>query len=382
MKVKLYGLFYFLVVVTGFRTEAIAQDFTPPVPIADSLLRTTTFLPLTSKDKANSSLWAERNIKAVVGVYPTRMYLLQQSGRRKVTILKTIYQDQRWTEPIPLFSYRRSDWQNGAYVSSDERFIIFPQRAKGGYGKEDLYVVIRQGNQWTEPMNLGPTINSAGAEIAPCWHEETIFFASNGHPGQGHYDIFRANRQYQSWRVWTKPTNVSPLNSTDFDAYLAFSTDGNAYFRSRREGREQTFRSEIIRPNPHLRHLPRDEGLPVVKNLLRSEEGFVYFGKNSWKLYPKYRELLLYVYDKIKDHSDLAIKLVGHADREGSRSYNETISEKRALTIKNFLLSAGIEEERVEVVVQGESDPLTIDPSEEALERNRRVEIVITQRNS
>ena len=80
-------------------------------------------------------------------------------------------------------------------LSADGTLLYFASDRPGGFGGMDIYVVVYRNEKWTQPQNLGPTINSAGNDIFPFVNEEGIlFFSSNGHKGMGGLDVFYAEK--------------------------------------------------------------------------------------------------------------------------------------------------------------------------------------------
>ncbi len=121
-------------------------------------------------------------------------------------------------------------------LSPDGSRIFFASDKPGGYGGFDLYVVERRGNGWSEMFNLGPEINTPGNEVFPFIHETgTLFFASDGHKGQGGMDIFFVDL---STRVWGAVTNIGePFNTKLDDFGLVLDPEGKAgFFTSNRPG--------------------------------------------------------------------------------------------------------------------------------------------------
>jgi Tol biopolymer transport system component len=58
--------------------------------------------------------------------------------------------------------------ENNPYVDPEKRFVLFAMWGRDdGYGKEDLYLSMRQGDGWAAPVNLGPAVNSAGSDTHP-----------------------------------------------------------------------------------------------------------------------------------------------------------------------------------------------------------------------
>ena len=391
----------FLLWVAG---KALSQDFSfaEPTLVSDSLLPASTqptataWWPtprrslLSAWHKQQNATVAGNNREEVVGLHPTedKIYLLQQNTRRgKVKVLTVHYREGQWSEPSLLFRYKRGRTKNGAYISPNEEYIIFPQRGRDGYGQEDLYVVWQEGGRWSDPVNLGPTVNTEGSEIAPFMQGETLFFSAHHSPEQD-YDLFQAKRLYQNWKVWEKPVNLAQLNSPTQDAFLSLHPDGQAYFVSKRAGTLQSYRTITTDTRPLSDTSPSNPTLDTtfseeaIRTLLDSEQGLVFFSKNSWLLEPQYKELLVFISDQIKNQADIKLQLVGHTDQEGTRAYNKKLSKNRAAAIKEFLISLGIEDQRMEIVALGEAKPLTQETSEEAQHKNRRVEIVVIKKDS
>ena len=126
-------------------------------------------------------------------------------------------------------------WESQPSISSDGKTLYFVSDRPGGYGGYDLYKTIRQSNgEWSAPVNMGPKVNTAGNEKSPFIHtdSQTLYFASDGWPGLGGYDIFyiRLGEEHN----WKEPKNIGyPINSKYDDAGFFVSTDGKyAYFAS------------------------------------------------------------------------------------------------------------------------------------------------------
>lgn len=121
-------------------------------------------------------------------------------------------------------------------LSADGSKLFFVSNMPGGYGGMDLYMVIKINNQWSEPINLGPEINTPQQEGFPFFHENgTLFFSSNGHKGQGGMDIFSIDL---SGSRWGQLTNLgAPLNSISDDFGFIMDSGGKkGYFSSNRKG--------------------------------------------------------------------------------------------------------------------------------------------------
>ena len=125
-------------------------------------------------------------------------------------------------------------WESQPTVSSDGKTIIFASDRIGGYGKIDLYEINWKDGKWTDPKNLGSTINSNEYEKSPYLHTDgkTLFFASTNFPTIGGFDVFYSRKD--SLGNWKNPVNIGyPINTVADEISLFVSTDGkSAYFAS------------------------------------------------------------------------------------------------------------------------------------------------------
>ncbi len=124
-------------------------------------------------------------------------------------------------------------------MSFRDNLMFFSSSRPGGYGGMDIYVCEKIGGQWTEPINLGPVINTSANEQTPFldFDGKTLYFASNGHAGFGGYDIFRAYRLGAGWQDWSVPDNLGmPFNSVNNDRYFyRIPLSNEAYISSDRK---------------------------------------------------------------------------------------------------------------------------------------------------
>lgn len=124
-------------------------------------------------------------------------------------------------------------------ISADGLTLYFCSDLPGGFGGLDLWKVTRAGakDSWGEPVNLGGSINTAGNEMFPYSHPDgTLYFSSNGLPGMGGLDIFKAKPEDggSSWKV----ENMRyPVNSPADDFGITVQHDREeGFFTSRRAG--------------------------------------------------------------------------------------------------------------------------------------------------
>ncbi len=160
---------------------------------------------------------------------------LAKDATQKMRLYWSKREGNTWSPPQPLpFNNNEFDDCHPA-ISIDGDKLFFSSNRPGGFGGMDLYVSYRIGDTWSEPVNLGAKINTRGDEVFPFIHaDNTLYFASNGLPGgKGKLDLYYV---VQDGANWTQPINLGePFNTAGDDFGLIvdlnkingyFSTDG------------------------------------------------------------------------------------------------------------------------------------------------------------
>jgi outer membrane protein OmpA-like peptidoglycan-associated protein len=80
----------------------------------------------------------------------------------------------------------------------------------------------------------------------------------------------------------------------------------------------------------------------------------------------------------LQQYPNTTVEVVGHTDSTGAASYNQQLSERRALSVRSVLLNAGVSGGRLRAYGQGENSPVASNGSSAGRQQNRRVEIFIT----
>jgi len=115
-------------------------------------------------------------------------------------------------------------------------FMVFASDRPGGMGGMDLYLVHKTGSQWSEPINLGPQVNSAGDDVFPSFNQAgNLFFASDGHVGFGGLDLFTTD--FESGASGGVQNMGAGINSSRDDFGIVWdATASSGYFSSNRQG--------------------------------------------------------------------------------------------------------------------------------------------------
>ena len=167
---------------------------------------------------------------------------------RSARIMKSNRSDASWSSATA-YSDREDSIYNYAHpaVSPDGKWLYFVSDMDGGYGGLDIWRV-PTGGRLIGAENLGPDINTSGNEMFPTFRiNGELYFSSDGHPGMGGLDIFRAIATSDS--TWSISNMQSPVNSRYDDFGMTFQGDlTRGYFSTNRgdgRGRDHLWTFEL-----------------------------------------------------------------------------------------------------------------------------------------
>lgn len=145
-----------------------------------------------------------------------------------------------WTMPLNMGKPVNTKYkETQPALTANGRGIYFVSNRLGGKGAFDIwYSFLQENGKWSEPVNLGDSINTKEDELAPFIHYDgkTLYFSSFGHPGMGGSDMFLSKKIKDT--IWSKPVNLGyPINTFYNEESLIVSADGKmGMFSSDKEG--------------------------------------------------------------------------------------------------------------------------------------------------
>lgn len=183
-------------------------------------------------------------------------------GSQDEGVSMTFRSDSGWTFPVNLDIKNINNLgELSEYTASpDGEVIIMSVLRADSIGGRDLYVSLKKADGlWTDPENMGETINSKFADITPFLAADgvTLYFSSDRPGGFGSNDVYMTRRLDYTWKNWSQPRNLGyPINTPGWDAYYTVPANGEfAYFVSTSSGfgKGDLFRIELpesARPMP------------------------------------------------------------------------------------------------------------------------------------
>ena len=371
---------------------------------------------------------------------------------------------EKWSVPINIGApVNTSYWESQPSVSADGKILFFSSSRPGGIGGKDIwYSVIKENGNWSIPVNMGDTVNTEGDEMSPFIHFDgrTLYFASDGRPGMGGFDLFFTRMNDDS--TWSQPKNLGyPINTFNDEMGLIIEAGGQkAIFSSKHDnvnGKDLFYfdLDESIRPNPvsYMKGKVYDKetgkmlkaeyelinltiGKTTVKSTSDSEgnflvclpsgynyglnvskPGYLFFSENfvfdgehsaiepfvkninlspvrvgeklqltnvffeidSWKLKKESVSELNNLAKLLIENGEIKIEIGGYTDSTGTDEYNLKLSEKRALSVVDYLIQVGIASARLKYKGYGNQSPVGDNVTSEGRKLNRRTEVKIIE---
>lgn len=318
-------------------------------------------------------------------------------------------------------------------VSPDGTYLYFASDMPGGFGGKDIWRINLK-DRVGSLENLGEQINTSGDEMFPYVRTDSLlYFSSDGHPGFGGLDLFRARLNSTGDR-WSVDNLGLPLNSPGDDFGITFGEGESGFFSSNRgdaRGYDHIFsfdypeikvsisgmvldKDEEPVPNAIIRivgddgsnqkEVARDDGsfrfnlqrgvryvmLAGAKGYLNVKQEFesdmeeedadyaidfilaainkpqvvenIFYDFDRASLRPESKQALDEMAQMLRDNPNVTIEMGSHTDRVGSDAYNNGLSDRRAKSVVDYLVSAGIAPDRLTWHGYGKSVPKTVTP--------------------
>jgi outer membrane protein OmpA-like peptidoglycan-associated protein len=295
------------------------------------------------------------------------------------------------------------------YIHYDNKTLYFSSNGLPGLGGQDLFKTVSDGSTWQQPKNLGYPINSSADDLVIIVNPdgETGYISNNSLEGEGGFDIF-SFRLYPDIRptpvtylkgiVFDKETDAPlsarfELTDLETDSMVISSTSGASsgdFLVCLPLGKDYGLNVSCPGYLFYSDHFPLSEIKqktdPVIRNIPMQKiaEGNVmvlnniFYETDKYALQPSSFPELDQLVTFLKNNPGITVEISGHTDDVGSDDYNLELSERRAESVVNYLVSKGIDASRLTYKGYGESLPVASNETEYGRAKNRRTEIKIT----
>ncbi|MHC1707148.1 MAG: OmpA family protein [Bacteroidales bacterium] len=332
--------------------------------------------------------------------------------------MTTLDKDGEWSTPVNVGSPINSAGnEKSPFIHPDNRTLYFSSEGHMGVGGYDIfYSRLGEDNKWGKPKNIGYPINSihddVGFFVSTDGHYG--YFASNKHQGVGGWDVFSFDlypearpekvllvkgelkiddpEKQQDYKPVPEPIkakielkNVSTRKVTEIPVdsltgeYAAVVLFKNDYIMTvKKEGfgyeskyiaQEDTAFKEPAKVDMTIK--PIEVGQSYKLN-------DIYFASDSYELTPESRIVIDGFSEFLDENPGIKISIEGHTDDVGNDDYNLILSENRAKSVHEYLISKGIPANRLSSKGLGESKPVETNTTLAGRAKNRRTVFVIT----
>lgn len=376
--------------------------------------------------------------EGIVSFSPDGMTMYLTMARRSpvantsVEIYTSKRSEESWSKPVKyeIIPDTLSAMGHPA-VSPDGRWLYFSSDMPGGYGGKDLWRISLTDARGSLE-NLGPQINTPGNEMFPYLRADTLmYFASDGHPGFGGLDLFKATRDASGTR-WSVDNMGPPINSAGDDFGITFAAGEEGFFSSNRgdargydhiysfllpdikvtisgyvvDKDDEPVPNAVIRivgdDGSNQKEISRDDGsfrfnlqrgvkyvmMAGAQGYLNVKQEFESDSAEEDADYiidfvlasiskPNVVENIFYDFDKatlrpeseaaldelaqmLRDNPNITLEMSSHTDRWGPEAYNMSLSERRAKSVVDYLVSVGISPDRLSWTGYGKTRPKTV----------------------
>ena len=279
-------------------------------------------------------------------------------------------------------------WESQPCLSIDGQTLYFVSDRKDGLGGMDIWRSTLIEGRWSQPVNMGPTINTKGDEKSPfiSFDNQTLYFSSNGHVGMGGMDLFMCRRTGDS--TWSEPQNLGyPINTRGDESSLIVSPDGRtAIFSSDQFGGQGGLDLYSFALPEQVQSEPvvyKEEITEVAPELEVGESitlKNVFFQTGKYTLLDISIVELDKVVEMMQHHPTLRIELGGHTDNVGNAAANQKLSEQRAKAVYDYLVQHGIAAGRLSYKGYGQTQPVADNSTADGRRQNRRTVFTIIEK--
>ena len=325
----------------------------------------------------------------------------------------SIKENDSWSAPINLGkNINTAGEDTSPFLSSDGKTLYFSSNGRPGYGDQDIFVARRTGDGWTDwstPINLGPGVNSPYFDAyytVPAAGDYAYFVSYD--KGFGRADIFRIllhesvrpkNVTLVKGKVLNSKTNA-PLtaavhfenldNGTDMGeartdpktgAYQIILPFGFHYgVRATTKGFYSVHENLDLKETAKYAEVTKDLVMVPIEVGETVKLNNVFFDAGQPGLKPASFPELDRLVSILKETPNISIELEGHTDNMGKADVLQKLSEDRVEAVKKYLVSKGINSNRISGKGYGGTRPVSNGNTEADRQLNRRVEFRIVKK--
>lgn len=294
------------------------------------------------------------------------------------------------------------------FLHPDMKTLYFSSAGHGGLGKLDVYKTTRLDDSWTNwstPLNLGREINTPnhdwGYKVST--DGKTAYFSFS--PGSTYSEDIYQVELPKAMRPQAVSTIAGVLKDSDgapVDAEIIIEDLVNGKIVAELKSNPQTGEFFAVLPDnrKYSYYIQKENYFPIANNIDLSgnqqveikenlemftvaeltEKGInitlenIFFDTDKFELKPESFPELNRVASLIQANN-FKVELFGHTDSDGTATYNNTLSQNRANSVRTYLINQGVNSSTISAIGLGESKPIMSNETLKGKAKNRRVEV-------
>lgn len=317
----------------------------------------------------------------------------------------------KWDKAINLKNINSNEDEEAVFMYPDGKSLYFSSKRKGGFGAYDIYKTENIKNEWSTPKNIGTPINTDGDDLFFVMeaNAKVAYYASDQKGTLGEKDIFKITFNPIDYKKKSDPrltllkgvitdektglvlmSDIELIDNEKNEVISKFQSNSSTgeYLISLSSGKNYginvsavgyVFQSENI-------NLPDTASYQeIIKNItLKKLEvatkivlNNIFFDYDKSTIKIESDTELKRLRNLLHENQNLKIEISGHSDNKGSLEYNQKLSESRAKTVADYLITQGINESRLIYIGHAFNQPIASNETEEGRQLNRRTEFKI-----
>ena len=380
-----------------YYSENVYGDWTKIKGVSDRINQSTTWESQPSISSNGNTLYFISDRPGGIGGYD---------------IYKSVKNDKgEWSYPVNLGPKINSKGnEKSPFIHPDGKTLYFSSDGWKGLGGSDIfYSRADSSGNWGKPKNIGYPINSADDEVGFFVSTDGShgFYASNKLRGKGGWDLYSfelypeaqpekvlfikgtvrseaiaepVKARIELKNMETKKISEIPLDSTTGNYVTVAPFNDDYVMTVKKEG--YVYETRYISRIDSTFKTPATVDVEIEQIELNKSYQIndIYFNFNSYSLSDESKAVLDQLIEFLNENPKIRIQIQGHTDNIGNDADNLYLSENRARSVYDYLLTKNIEKFRLTFKGYGETMPVATNDTEEGRARNRRTVFVITEK--
>ena len=320
--------------------------------------------------------------------------------------------DGTWNDPVNMGPAINTDRnERSPFLHTDSKTLYFSSNGHDGLGGQDIfYSKMDSKRQWSEPVNIGSPINTENDEVDffVSLDGKTGYFSSNNYGDQDwniyHFELYEEARPHTMVIVKGKVTidegdlenavvEIRDTNANVVSTGVVSTNTGNYAVAAeipkenpqplivnvKKEG--YSYDTQIIKPEEITEEIiEKDAEVKAVEPGKVCDLRDIYYETNDYSLTAESKMLLALFIEFLKENPTVKVEIQGHTDNIGRDEDNLLLSENRAKSVYDYVVSQGIPANRLRYKGYGESKPIADNNTAAGRAKNRRTVFLIYEK--